>query len=767
MSGRWVGRSQSRREDQRLVTGRGAYLDDLAIAGCLHVAFVRSPVPHARIEHLELAPARRSPGVIDIITAADLEGTTGTLPLHGTPLPDGFRIADVPMPILAGKESLFAGEALAAVAAESRPAAVDAAELLIAELEPLPSTGRPREALRRGPIVQAVAPDNVLFSYSRSAGDVSGQFAQAARTIRASFEIPRLQAAPLETRGCVASFDRDAQLLTLWCSSQDPHRPRLQLANVFGLPLEKVRVVVPNVGGAFGAKGGLPPEYAVAAVLAMRTGRPVKWVETRSESFLAAYQGRGMEADCELAVDSAGRFLGFRAHMVFDVGAYLLGHTAVVATTTCSLATGAYAIPAVEVHVVGAATNKVPTGPYRGAGRPEATFLIERMVDLAASELGIDPAEIRRRNLLGPTAFPYLAATGTEYDSGDYPGLLQDALDRADYPALQAARSAARAQGRLLGVGLAVAVESSGNGGWETATARLAADGHVLILPGSSDHGQGHATTFSQIAADAMGLAPTQIEVRGGDSSEVPLGVGTFGSRSVTVGGSAILLAVEDLQRRCLAWGAHLLDVPEDHLQWEAGAVVSPETHQVATLSDIARAAQGAASEADLPDLEGAGRFQIRAPAIGSSAAVVALEVDPETGSIRLQRMVVIDDAGTIINPLLAEGQVVGSAIQGVAAAIFEEVSHDPDGQPLTEGFMSYEIPTMPDLDFELITAFRPTRSPLSPLGTKGVGETGCIVVPAAIANAVADALAPRGIGPGNPPYSPERVWRRLRGDRG
>ncbi len=763
MSGPWVGRSQSRREDQRLVTGRGAYLDDLAITGCLHLAFVRSPVPHARIGHLDLTAARQAPGVVDVVTAADLDGTTGTLPLHRT-LPEGFLIADTPMPILAGVESLFAGEALAAVVAESRPAAVDAAELLMPEIEPLPSTGRVREALHGGPIVQAVAPDNVLFSYRRCQGDVGGQFARADRTIRASFEILRLHPASLEARGCVAWFDPDTQMLTLWCSSQDPHRPRLQLASVIGLPLERVRVVVPDVGGAFGGKGGLAPEHAVAAVLAMRTGRPVKWVETRSESFLAAYQGRGMEADCELAVDSAGHLLGFRAHLIFDAGAYLLGHTAVVAATAASLATGAYAIPAVELDIVGAATNKVPTGPYRGAGRPEATFLIERMVDLAASELRLDPAEIRRRNFIGSDAFPYTAATGTEYDSGDYQGLLQTALDRADHHALEAARASARAQGRLLGIGMALAVESSGNGGWETATAGLAPDGHVLVLPGSSDHGQGHATTFAQIVADALSLPPSQIEVRGGDSSEVPLGVGTFGSRSVTVGGSAILLAVEDLQHRCLAWAAHLLDVPEDHLRWRAGAVVGPETGQEVTLADIAQAAQGTALEAELPELKGAGRFQIKAPAVGSSAAVVALEVDPETGTTRLQRMVVIDDAGTIVNPTLAEGQVVGSSIQGVAAALFEEVSHDPDGQPLTEGFLTYGIPTMPDLDFELITGFRPTRSPLSPLGTKGVGETGCIVVPAAVANAVADALAPRGIDPGSPPYSPERVWRRLRG---
>src|ERR1035437_780047 len=325
----------------------------------------------------------------------------------------------------------------------------------------------------------------------------------------------------------------------------------------------------------------------------MRCGRPVKWVETRSENFLAAYQGRGMEADAELALDQEGHLLGLRAQLISGSGAYLLGHTAVAAATATSLATGAYDIPAAEVSVLGVATNKVPTGPYRGAGRPEAAFVIERMVDIAAAELGLDPVEIRRRNLVRPEAFPYRTAIGTEYDSGDYPGLLERAIDVIGYRQERELQAKARSEGRVRGVGLALVVESSGNGIWETATVRLEPDGHVLLLPGSSDHGQGHATTFAQIAADKLGVDPTQIEVRSGDSAEVPLGMGTFASRSVTVGGSGLLLALGDLQQRCRTWAAHILDVPEEQLLWREGALQPADSSPGVTLAEIASAAAG------------------------------------------------------------------------------------------------------------------------------------------------------------------------------
>ncbi len=757
----WVGQPRRRREDRRLVLGQGAYVDDLPFPEALQLAFVRSPLPHCEVGDVDRESVRNLAGVVDVLTAADLPPSVKALPLRAVALPDGFTLADVPMPILASGRARFVGEAMAAVIAESREAAADAAELLMPQLDQLPSSGTIRGSLEGGPSLHQAAPDNILFSYAHSGGEVDVQFARADRVVRGHFNIPRLQASPMETRGCVAAYDQASGKLTLWCSSQDPHRPRLQLAHVLGLRLDDIRVVVPTVGGAFGSKGGLAPEYAVAAVAAMRLGRPVKWVETRSESFLAAYQGRGMEGDCELAVAGDGRLLGLRASLRFDAGAYLLGHTAVVAVTASSLLTGAYDIPAAHVELVGVATNKVPTGPYRGAGRPEATFLIERMVDLAARELDMDPVQMRRLNLVRSDSFPYLAATGSEYDSGDYPGLLERALELSDRFAPD---SKARDGTTAAGVGIAVAVESSGNSNWEAARARLEPDGHVLILPGSSDHGQGHWTTFSQIAADTLELSPEDVEVRSGDSAEVPLGVGTFASRSVTVGGSAVVAAVQELQARCLTWGAHLLDVPEEKLQWSAGRVLDRATGRSLSLADLAKAAVAGGPGFELPELSGDGRFELQKLAFGSSAAVAHVTVDLATGMVTLERLVVVDDAGPIVNPLLAEGQVVGSSIQGVAATLLEEVLHDAEGVPLTEGFMSYEIPTMPDMQFDLVTEFRPTPSPLSPLGTKGVAETGCIVVPAAIANAVADALASLGIEPGDPPYSPEAIWKRLSG---
>ena len=712
---------------------------------------------------MDPARALAVPGVQAVVTAADLPPSLRHLPLSTIPLPPDFVLAPVPMPVLAWEEARFQGEAVAAVLADSRALAEDATDLVELDLEPLPAVGDLRAALADGPAVHSTVPDNVLFHWKRSGGAVDEAFSPAELAVSASFSIPRLQAAPMEPRSCLVEASPDGQRLTLWCSSQDPHRPRVQLAQLLGWEQDRVQVVVPDVGGAFGSKGGLAPEHVVAAFLAMRSGRPVKWVETRSENFLAAYQGRGMDADGELCLDRDGSIRGLRLRLLADAGAYHLGHTSVVSLTATSLATGAYRIPAAEVSVVGVATNKVPTGPYRGAGRPEAAYFIERLVDLAAARLGVDPVEIRRRNLVAASEFPYRTALGTEYDSGDYPGLLDRALELSSWGDELRRRDRERSEGRLRGVGLAVAVESSGNSAWETAAAVLGDEGQIVLLPGSSDHGQGHATTFAQIAADAMGVDPSRIEVRAGDSREVPLGVGTFASRSVTVGGSAILLALEELRNRCLTWAAHLLDIPEERLEWREGRVVPSAGGEGLGLQELAAATRAMVS-ADLPELRGDGRFTLPGLVFGSSACVATVELDPETGWVEVDRLVTVDDAGTVVNPLLAEGQVIGSTVQGLAAALFEEVLHDPEGQALTESFLSYAVPTLPDIRTEIVTEFRPTRSPLSPLGTKGVAESGCIAIPAAVANAVADALSPIGAGLVDPPFTPEKVWRHLGG---
>ncbi len=760
MSGEWVGRPLARREDLPLVSGRGAYLDDLHPEGCLHLVLVRSPLPHALVRGIDAQEARGLAGVAAVLTAADLPPSVAPLPLRTLPLPPGVEVRGEPMPLLARDRVRFAGEALAAVAAESRGLAEDGAELVQLDLDALPGVADLEQALRAEVVVQDSAPDNVVLRWGQSGGDLEGAFAKDHLVVRGRFSIPRLAAAPIEPRGCLAAYSEQEDLLTLWCSSQDPHRPRRGLAEVLSRDPERIRVIVPDVGGAFGSKGGLAAEHALAAILAMRLGRPVKWVETRSENFLASYQGRGMEAEAELALDREGHFQGIRVRLRSDCGAYLLGHTAVVGVNAVGLFTGAYDIPSAEVELLGVATNKVPTGPYRGAGRPEAAFVVERLVDMAARELGVDPAELRRRNLLTRDRFPHRTPLGTEYDSGDFGPLLERALELLDYPAR---RQLPPPQPPLRrGLGVALVVEPSGNGIFEMARARLLEDGRVLVLPGSSDHGQGHRTTFAQIAADDLGVDPERVVVEEGDSATSPPGVGTFASRSTSVGGSAVLLALEELRGRCRVWAAHLLDVPEEQLLWEGGRLHSPDRRQSVGLEDLAQAARQSAPDG-LPELQGEGRYQLPGLVFGSSACGAEVELDSETGQLRVERLVVVDDAGTLVNPLLAEGQVLGSTIQGVAAALFEEVVHDEGGEPLTESFLSYTIPTAPDVDFPILTDFRSTPSPLTPLGTKGLAESGCIGVPPALANAVCDALADLGVAHADPPYSPERLWRLLR----
>ena len=757
-----VGRSLRRREDLRLITGRGAYLEDRQDPDLLHVAFVRSQVAHARIRKVDASAARGLKGVVAVVTAHELEGEVGPLPLQSVPPPPGFTVRPVPMPCLAGDVVRFVGEAVAAVVATSRAIAVDAAEQVALDLDPLPVVLDPRLALAGGTQLHPSAPGNVLLEWRTGSGDVGAAFAAASQVVQERIRIPRLVAAPIEPRGCLAAHDPARDTLTLWCSSQDPHRPLGQLCQVLGRSRERTRVVVEDVGGAFGSKGGLAAEHAVTAWLAIRLGRPVKWVETRSENFLAAYQGRGMDVEASLAVAADGRFLGLRAQVVADIGAYLLGHTGVVSASLGSLLTGAYDIACADVTIVGAATNKTPTGPLRGAGRPEATLVIERLADLAAVALGQDPVAIRRRNLVAADHFPYRTAVGAVYDSGDYAGLLDRALLLFDYPGWRRRQAAARDRGGWIGVGVAVVVESSGNGAWESAAAELRADGRVLVRSGSCAHGQGHETTFAQIAADALGIEPDLVEVRQGDSADLPEGMGTYASRSAAVGGSAVLTVASELRQRLASWAAHLLDAPEAELHWEPiGFVADGPPRRVATLAEIGRAAaEAAAATAGLPGLRVVGRFALPGLLYGSGAYAAALEIDPQTGLAELLDLVAVDDIGTVLNPLLAEGQVVGSAVQGLAAALFEEVVHDQDGQPQTASWIGYGTPTAAEIPVEIRCEFRATPSPLNPLGAKGVAESGSIGVPAAVANAAADALAPLGVHHIDLPLTPERLWR-------
>ena len=719
--GQLVGRPLRRREDDRVLSGRSQFLDDLHPPGLAHLAFVRSPYAHARV--VSVRPPESAPGLLAVLTARDLEGRARPLPIQ---VPEGADAADEPHPILAADEVRYAGQPVAAVVAESRPLAEDAAELVEVEYEEL------------DPIADPAASDLELLRWQRSSGDVDGAFASADMVAGGRYAMPRLVAAPMETRGALASHDTARDLLTLWCSSQDTHRPLRNLSHVLDVPTERLRVVIPDVGGAFGSKGPLAPEAAVAAIAAMDLGRPVKWAEDRHENFVASYQGRGMEADVELALTGDGRMLAVRARIRADLGAYLLPATAIPPHTAGMLMAGCYTMPAAEVSVTGVRTNKVPTGPYRGAGRPEAAYFLECAVDDAARALALDPVELRRRNLIAD--FPHRSPLGFTYDSGDYGRCLDLALELVE-------PEQAADDGRLIGTGVAMYVERAG-GSFEGARATLEADGRVVIRSSTSPHGQGHDTTLAQIAAERLHVDPSDVVLEFGDSALVPGGTGTFGSRSIAVGGSAVARAVDDLGEQCLKSAARLLGVPEDEISWNEDGLTAGDGRTL-RLGDVAAA--GA--------LEAVARFE-SGLVFGSGAYAAVVEIERPTGRLTVRRLAAVDDAGTIVNPLLAEGQVLGGAVQGLGECLSEEATYDEQAQPTSATFADYSLPTAAEIP-PIAAAFVESPTPLNPLGAKGIGEGGTIGTPAAVSNAVADALGGRHV---DPPFTEDKLWRAIHG---
>jgi carbon-monoxide dehydrogenase large subunit len=685
-----------------MVRGQTCYVDDIRRSGMVHAVFVRSHHAHAAITAIR-APDT-APGLLAVITAAELGGRVRALPIGAPP---GVELADEPHPILAEDEVRYVGQPVAAVIATTVAQAKDAAELIEIDYEP------------RAAVLDLGASHRDLTVWSQTGGDVSDAFARAEHVVRGRYGLPRLVAAPIEPRGAVVEYDADSDRLTVWCSMQDTHRPLAQLSHALGLDEERLHVIVPDVGGAFGSKGVIPVEAVVAAIAATDLRRPVKWVEERTENFLGAYHGRGIEGELELALDGEGRMLALRALLRADLGAYLLPNTAIPPHTAGALLTGCYDIPAASVSVVGKRTNKVPTGPYRGAGRPDAAYLLERLVDDAARQVGVDRIELRRRNLI--RQFPHETPLGLSYDSGDYERCLDTALELLGDDA-------------AMGTGIALYVERAA-GQWEAAIATLEPDGRVLIASSASPHGQGHETTFAQIAADRLGLDLDRIVLRFGDSDWVPRGVGTFGSRSTAVAGSAIVRAVEQLIEQGRELAEHLLgSAAEGPLDWSA----------------LARHAHERPLRAEA-------RFDSEL-VFSSGAYAAAVEIDAETGKLTVRRVVAVDDAGTIINPLLARGQVIGGAIQGLGECLTEEAVYDEEGQLRTATFIDYGLLTTGDVP-EVVIGEVSTPSPRNPLGAKGVGEGGTIGTLAAIANAVADALGGRHF---DPPYTPEKLWRAL-----
>ena len=709
-TGSWIGAPLARFEDERFLRGEARFVGDLKLPGMLFAAFVRSIHAHGRLLSVDVDEASELPGVRAVLTGDDLAPLVRPFPVA---VPPGAEVATAAAhPVLARERVRYVGEPVALVVADTGAQAADAAEWVSVEIEELPAVVDPRDA-EDAPPLHAAVPGNVLLHHRLGTGDVETAFATAQTIVRNRVEAPRLIAAPLEARAVLAAHDAETDVLTLWLSAQDQHRQLAGLCVVLGREPERLRIVVPDVGGAFGSKGVPQAETAAVAVAALRLGQPVKWVETRTESSLAVYQGRGLELDVELALDADGRILALRGRILADLGAYLYASTPVAPLTAASLLTGCYAISAAEVDVRGVATNKVPTGPYRGAGRPEAALAIERALDAAAAELGVDRIELRRRSAIASEDFPHRTALGLELDSGDYLGALDDAVRLADWDGLVTDRDRVRAAGGLAGVGVALYVERVGPGS-ETARLTVTEDGTVVLRTGSSSHGQGHETSFAQIVAAELGVEPAAVTVRFGDSFEIPEGTGTFASRSVTVGGSAAFLAARRLRER--------IDAGEP------------------------------------PPLEEFERFELPGPVFSFGAYVTSVEIDPETGEVALGRIVAVDDCGRVVNPLLADGQVLGAVAQAVGECLTEQVGWDEDGQPLVVNLYEYHLPTAQSVP-PVTSVLRETPSPLNPLGAKGVGEGGSIGTPAAIASAVADALAPLGIRHLDPPFTPGRVW--------
>lgn len=769
--GRWIGRPVRRTEDPRFIRGRATYVADLILPQMLHAAVVRSPHAHARLIGVSTSSAQRVPGVVEVITAADIEDRLHPLPANAV---EGAVVASIGHPPLATDRVRYVGQPVAVVIASSAAAAHDAAAALDVEYDVLPALLDPREAARGEVRLHESLPDNVLVRWSRRGGDPDEAFRSAACVVRQRFHIPRLAGAPIETRGAVARFDPGGDLLTVWCSMQDPHRPLAQLSRALGRPEDRIRIIVPDVGGAFGVKGALPVEIAVIADAAIRLERPVRWIEDRRDNLLGSYQGRGLEADMEMALDGEGRMLAVRAALVADLGAYLFPSTPVPSITTGMLLTGAYAIPSAAVELVGVATTKVPVGPYRGAGRPEAAYLVERMVDLAAREVGIDRVELRRRNLIPPDRFPYQTPLGATYDSGNYRVALARACELVGYTEARNHAATGGAgqigppsrEGHLHGLGVCLYVERAGSALWEAAAATVTPAGRVIVRLGSNPHGQGHETIFAQIAAEMLQVDLADVTVQHGDSAVVPRGVGTFGSRSTTIGGSALVTALEKIKGQTVRIAAHLLEAAPGDIAWEDGRLhVKGAPDRAVTLREVAAAAYqpGRLPPGTELGLQASGTFALRSPVFPFGAYAARVEVDPETGEVAVRRFVAVDDAGRIVNPLLAEGQVAGAVAQGLGEAFWEEVVHTDDGQAVTDTFTEYALPravSLPVVQSELME----TPSPLNPLGAKGIGEAGTIGTPAVIANAVLDALAPLGIRHLDVPLTPQKIWQALRG---
>ena len=765
-----IGSRMKRTEDPRLIQGTATYVDDIKLPGMLYVTFVRSPHANARIASLDAERARQAEGVVAVVTGKEVSSLIGSVPCAA-----GMPGLKVPFhPVLAVDAVRFVGEPVVAVVAADRYAGRDAADLVEIDYDPLPAAVDPEAAMQPGSArVHPAYPDNIAFTFQQTGGgDVEKAFAGAHRIVSQRLVNQRLAPISVECRAVAAQYNPAEQSIRLWSSTQIPHLMRTQVAVMLSMPENRVHVIAPEVGGGFGCKLNVYREEALLAYLARKLERPVKWAETRRENIAGTIQGRAQVNEVEVAVKKDGTILGLRCRVIADLGAYHQLLTPAIPTLTGLMLSGPYRIPAIRMDLVAVFTNKVATDAYRGAGRPEATYLLERMVDRIAQELELDPAEVRLRNLIRPREFPYATATGLSYDSGNYQRAFKLALDNAGYEKLRKEQARLRKKGRYLGIGLSSYVEicalgpsaAMPAGGWESATVRIAPTGKVTILTGVSPHGQGQETSFTQIACDRLGVSPDDVVVTHGDTAIVQYGIGTFGSRATAVGGTALWLCIDRIQEKAKKFAAMMLKArPEQIVVKGASYSVKGKPKLATTFQTIALAAYTAKTlpKGETPGLEATEFFEPTNFTFPFGTHVAVVEIDAETGEILWRRYVAVDDCGKVINPLLVEGQVHGGIAQGLGQALWEEVVYDENGQLITGSLMDYAVPRAGFLPrFELDRTETPTS--VNPMGVKGVGEAGTIGSTPAIVNAVVDALAPFGVKHIDMPLRPEKMWRIL-----
>jgi len=747
------------------VSGSGAYLEDLALAGVVHLVFARSPHAHARVNSIDASAAREMPGVLAVLTGADSDALLPVdLPSEWPPFEVDNR---PPNKILARDKVRFVGEPIVAVVATSRAEAWDAIDALEIDYEALPAVPDPEAALGPGaPLLYEEFGTNLAHRLVKSGGNVEEAFNRSdVQVVKGRFENPRVLPVPMETRGAAATFDHGTGELTFWASTQFPHSFRTMLAGILGLPEPNVRVIAPDVGGGFGAKIDFTAEDVLTGLLAMRLRRPVRWVEERRENFLNMVHGRGQIDYVEAAVKSDGEIVALRIRAIADLGGRYNLNTPGIAPLTPVVLPGPYRTANIEFTLEGVYTSKTPVGAYRGAGRPEATYLVERIVDVVADELKLDPIEVRRKNFIRPEEFPYKTPMGTSYDTGDYVPALDRLLAMAGYDELRRKQVASRGDpGKpLTGIGISGYLEICAFGPWESATVRVEKSGKVTLLAGTSPHGQGHMTPFRQIVADQLGIPLDDIRVLFNDTARVPTGIGTFGSRSAAIGGSAVLGASERVRDKVIRLAADALEASPEDVEIEPGRIsVRGVPDRSTTLSALAaRAYNGQVPHGDEPGLEANRFFKPEGETFPFGMHLAVVEIDRETGKVRLVRYLAVDDCGRVLNPMMVDGQRHGGIAQGVGQALFEEVHYDETGQPTTSTLGDYALPRAADFpEFELDRTVTPT--PRNPLGAKGIGEAGTIGSTPAIVNAVVDALSHLGISHLDMPTTPEKVWRVL-----